>query len=113
MEKEDVLKIEFQPAFDKWAWRIAYQNEEVLKRGEFEDDELEVYAKNSTNPFYEPGELHLRWWKIADDDVMVCTTEEKAEIEAKVKAINEKYGIPKRWRPYRHGRDQGQLGLRR
>lgn len=96
--KEDVLKIEFVPVFDKWAWRIAYQNEEVLPRYNFEDDELEVYTENSTNPCYEAGELHLRSWEIADNDVMVCTTEEKAEIEAKVKAVNEKYGIVKRWR---------------
>ena len=49
MEKENVLEIEFQPVFDKWAWIVVKQNEEIL-------------------------------------------------IEEKVKAINEKYGIKKRWR---------------
>ena len=31
MEKETVLEIEFQPVFDKWAWRITKQNDEILK----------------------------------------------------------------------------------
>ena len=33
-----------------------------------------------------------------DDKINICTTEEKEIIERKVKAINEKYGIKKRWR---------------
>lgn len=33
-----------------------------------------------------------------DDIISICTAEEKALIEEKVKAINEKYGIKKRWR---------------
>ncbi len=33
-----------------------------------------------------------------DDDCFVCTNKEKKIIKEKVKAINEKYGKPKRWR---------------
>ena len=33
-----------------------------------------------------------------DGIISICTAEEKALIEEKVKAINEKYGIKKRWR---------------
>ena len=33
----------------------------------------------------------------------MCTIEEKALIEEKVKAINEKYGVKKRWRAKRGG----------
>lgn len=37
MGKKTVLEIEFQPVFDKWAWRITKQNEEILIRNEFID----------------------------------------------------------------------------
>ena len=33
-----------------------------------------------------------------DDIITICSSEEKTLIEEKVKAINEKYGVPKRWR---------------
>ena len=33
-----------------------------------------------------------------DDIITICSSEEKELIEEKVKAINEKYGIKKRWR---------------
>lgn len=76
MEKEKVLEIEFQPVWDKWAWRVVKQNEEVLKRDNFIDKKIEVMY----------------------GIISICTAEEKALIEEKVKAINEKYGIKKRWR---------------
>jgi hypothetical protein F3_00887 len=44
MEKETVLEIEFQPVFDKWAWRIIKQNEEVLKRDDFIDEKIEAMS---------------------------------------------------------------------
>ena len=73
MEKEKVLEIEFQPVWDKWAWRVVKQNEEVLKRDNFIDKKIEVMY----------------------GIISICTAEEKALIEEKVKAINEKYGIKK------------------
>lgn len=30
MEKEKVLEIEFMPVWDKWAWRITKQDEDVF-----------------------------------------------------------------------------------
>ena len=33
-----------------------------------------------------------------DDNISICNQEEKALIEDKVKAINKKYGVKKRWR---------------
>mgnify|MGYP000846543020 CR=1 FL=1 len=44
MEKEKVLEIEFMPVWDKWAWRIIKQNEEVLKRDNFIDEKIEVMS---------------------------------------------------------------------
>ena len=32
MEKENVLEIEFQPVFDKWAWRVTKQNEKGTEK---------------------------------------------------------------------------------
>ena len=95
--REDVLKIEFQPVFDKWAWKITYQNEDVLKRGIFVDEELCV--ESGKLPSFDLDILFLKGdFHEQDDEINLCTTEEKALIEEKVKAINEKYGIKKRWR---------------
>ena len=38
-----------------------------------------------------------------DDIITICSSEEKELIEEKVKAINEKYGIKKRWRAENEG----------
>ena len=101
MEKENVLEIEFQPVWDKWAWRITKQNEEILKRNNFKDEELNVESFESQE-FRKMGiksVLFIRGYsKKGDNDIQICTTEEKALIEEKVKAINEKYGDKKRWR---------------
>ena len=101
MEKETVLEIEFQPVFDKWAWRITKQNEEILERNVFKDEELNVESFESQE-FRKMGiksVLFIRGYsKKGDNDIQICTTEEKALIEEKVKAINEKYGVKKRWR---------------
>ncbi|WP_338961521.1 hypothetical protein KST74_08705 [Fusobacterium nucleatum] len=103
MEKEKVLEIETQEVFDKVAVRIKYQNFEVLKRGEFEDIEIGVVSFN--NPCYLSypyNQLHLKGkFKIDDDFIFTVTKEEFENIKNMVEAINEKYGIPKRWRAKR------------
>ena len=95
--KEDVLKIEFIPVFDKWAWKITFQNEDVLKRGEFYDEELCVESVKL--PSFDLDTLFLKGdYREEDDKINLCTTEEKNSIEEKVRGINKKYGIKKRWR---------------
>lgn len=97
MEKETVLEIEFQPVWDKWAWRIIKQNEEILKRGTFKDGNINV--KSLFFPDFNSCDeiLNIRGtYKNKDDEINICTSEEKLLIEKKVKAINEKYGIKKR-----------------
>lgn len=97
VEKKDVLKIESQEVFDSVAFRIVYQNEEVLKRGEFKDDELDVYS--STTLEYRKGTLYIRGnVEECDDKVVVVSKEEFKDVVERVKLINEKYGIEKRWR---------------
>lgn len=99
MEKEIVLEIEFISVWDKWAWRIIKQNEIIFKRGEFKDDNINVRSIYFSD-FDENEEiLFIKGTsKYMDDKINICTTEEKEIIERKVKAINEKYGIKKRWR---------------
>ena len=99
MEKENVLEIEFQPVFDKWAWIVVKQNEEILIRNEFIDKELNVESFRSPEFFPLKNKLFIRGCaKSWDDNISICSQEEKTLIEEKVKAINEKYGIAKRWR---------------
>ena len=99
MEKKTVLEIEFQPVFDKWAWRVTKQNEEILKREEFVDKEIGVSSICFSDFYRRRKVLFLRgFFNSMDDKINICSTEEKALIEEKVKAINEKYGVKKRWR---------------
>lgn len=99
MEKEKVLEIEFQEVFDKVAVRIKYQNFEVLKRGNFYDDETEVESCFSpeyceyNNKLYIQGEE-----KNKDSKILLVNKEDFENIKNMVEKINEKYGIPKRWR---------------
>lgn len=104
MEKETVLEIEFQPVFDKWAWKVTKQNEEILKRGEFVDKEIGVSSICFSDFYRRRKVLFLRGsFNSMDDKINICTSEEKALIEEKLKAINEKYGVKKRWRANKYG----------
>lgn len=97
MIKEKVLKIKHQPVFDKYAVRITYQNEEILKRGEFEDCGIRSisspdYSKQD-NIFYILG-LNT----CLDNDILIVSDRELQYIYEKVNEVNEKYGIVKRWK---------------
>lgn len=99
MEKEKVLEIEYQEVFDKVAIRIKYQNFGVLKRGEFYDEETQVesflvpeYIKGN-NKLYIQGEEESK-----DNIIFLIDKEDLKKILETVNKINEKYGIPKRWR---------------
>lgn len=97
MEKETVLEIEFKQIWDKWVWRITKQDTGVLKRGDFKDKRINVIS--CVYPCFNriEGMLFIRGsGKNLDDNIKICTNEEKTIIEGKVKAINEKYGKPKR-----------------
>lgn len=105
MEKETVLEIEFQPVWDKWAWRITKQNEDILKKGTFEDKGIGVYSYNYPSYNYYNCTLGIRGNNNDKDNLInLCTEDEKREIEVKVRNINEKYGIKKRWRADRDRR---------
>jgi hypothetical protein F3_00887 len=99
MEKETVLEIAFMPIWDKWAWKIIKQNEDILKRGTFEDKGIGVSSISYPNYSYPECILNIRGYdKEKDNLINLCTEDEKREIEVKVRNINEKYGFSKRWR---------------
>lgn len=99
MKKESVLEIEFTPVWDKWAWRIRKQNEEVLKLGNFRDDKLKVMSTSLIDPSFITLSNYL-YLKSSDlnDTVNICNDIVKRIIQDKVEAVNEKYGVEKRWR---------------
>lgn len=97
MEIENVLELEYQEVFDKVAVRIVYQNEEILKRDKFEDREIGVESLGSPDFCYES--LYIRGRRKENDSYCCLISKEKAEeIKEKVRKINERYGIRKRWR---------------
>lgn len=94
---EDVLKIEHRDIMGKVGFMIGYQNDEVLKRGEFFDNDIKVMS--SEYPDYKDGYLCLKGTSIdKDDNIVIVSIEEFKEIEKQVNKINEKYKIKKGWR---------------
>ena len=116
MEKEKVLEIEYQEVFDRVAVRIKYVNIERFKKTEsnkengytrYKDDELNfeiIKFKDAINR--ERYRLNLESVSV-DEEYFVDITNLKIsvyskkvfeEIKKMIDLINEKYGIPKRWR---------------
>lgn len=98
MEKEKVLEIEIVKVNEEYSsWYISYQNEEVLKREIFLDNELNITS--ISGPDYYGGRLYLRGYRTGlDKKANVIKNEEVEELINKVNAVNEKYGVVKRWR---------------
>lgn len=97
MEIENVLELEYQEVFDKVAVRVSYQNDNVLKRGEFVD--LHIGVESRDFPDFRFDITHIRGIRLDSDNEVSLVSKEKAEqIKEKVRKINEKYGIRKRWR---------------
>ena len=95
MTRENVLKIEHRKVFNKYAIRIAYQNDEILKREIFDDCGVKSvsHIEYKDNVFFIRGSSCKR-----DDDVILVDESQLQDIFEKVNKINEKYGIVKRWR---------------
>ena len=97
--KDNVLEVEFERVFNLWGMKVVYQDFNVLKRGLFIDSDIKVSSNYNleydriNNWLYILGKNNNK-----DDIIIVVTDEEKEIIESKIKLINEKYGIEKRWR---------------
>ena len=89
MGKEKVLEIEFMLVWDKWAWRVT-KNE--LEPG-FEFECLENSRANIIRVCFE----------FYVDENYLLSAFEKEKLEKLIKAINEKYGLKKRWRANKYG----------
>ncbi|WP_405347959.1 hypothetical protein KST14_05135 [Fusobacterium animalis] len=96
MEKEKVLEIEFKKVWDMWAWQIT-KNKLKMEDNEFFIEantklvlkvgrKIDEYIICTEANYKEVGEYKL------------ITNEEKECIENFVNLVNQKYGIPKRWR---------------
>ena len=121
MEKEKVLEIESQEVFGDIAVRIKYVNIEKFEKNEskkgnchtqYKDDELNfeiIKFKDGINR--ERYKLNLESVSV-DEECFVDITNLKIsvyskkvfeEIKKMIDLINEKYGIPKRWRAEKGG----------
>lgn len=98
--KNKVVEIKYSPIFDdKYAWSISYQNNNIIKRGEFIDNEFNVVS--CSYPYYIKGVLGLRGFvKKNDNKIMVNTKKEMAEIISTINKINLKYRVNNRVQPY-------------
>ena len=95
MPRENVLKIEHRKVFDKYAVRIVYQNDDILKRNIFDDCGVKSvsHIDYRDDVFYIRGGNHEK-----DEDVILVDESQMQDIFEKVNKVNEKYGIVKRWR---------------
>lgn len=99
MEKEEVLKLEYTKINDDYTIAtIVYQNNEILKRCDFKDYELDV--ESILNPEFVYPTLFIRGRKTELDNIPFAIPNEYVEfVKEKVKKLNEKYGVVKKWRP--------------
>lgn len=99
MQKEEVLKLDYIQISDEYTIAtITYQNDDILKRYTFNDNELGVTSDR--NPEFEYPSLFVRGYKKESDSMPIIIPNEHLEfVKDKVKKINEKYGVVKKWRP--------------
>lgn len=99
MQKEEVLKLEYTKINDDYTIAtITYQNDDILKREYFDDDKLEVMS--TRQPEFEFPFLFVRGYKKESDSIPIIIPNEDLQfVKEKVKKINEKYGIAKKWCP--------------
>ena len=106
MEKENVLEIEIKKVFLGYAWLIKRNKLKVIRdlgtqsrpgRSEFYDKELFVELKQHDN-YYEEIKYRTPERNYFFENNRLMSEEEKEKLIEIVNKINEKYGIPKRWR---------------
>lgn len=93
MEKETVLEIEFKKVWDKWAWRMTKIE---LPRG-VEINEIDEGISIIIERIDDFWRIYEKDRYMLDENTLI-TSETKHVFEIMIKAVNEKYGKPKRWR---------------
>lgn len=100
MLKENVLKIEFIELWNQmYACKIIYQNENVFPRGIFADTKLGVYSRKVIDLTCNTAIYLLGENRELDGKICIVDKNQKDFLEKIEKKINEKYGIPQRWKP--------------
>ena len=102
MEKEKVLEIEFKEVWDnKWAWKII-KNEVDFKNtgGEIPFNHIKITCADKEVLYV--FDNWLVEWELIDNYTLI-NSDLKTDIQDFVNYINEKYGIPKRWRAEKKG----------
>ena len=97
MIKEPVLEVKYERVFDKYAIKVVYQNEKILKRGKFEDCGI----RSVSFPYYLKKQkiFCIRGINIdQDENIIIVNDNELQYILKRVNEVNEKYGIVKRWK---------------
>lgn len=96
MEKEKVLEIEFLKVWDKWAWRVIKNNIPFTNQlKEIKSDGIKMkYDYKDILFLYDNFDGH---YEMLGDETLLMNNE-KLEIEKFIGYVNQKYGIPKRWR---------------
>lgn len=99
MQKEEVLKLEYLKINDDYTIAtIVYQNDEILKRDAFYDNELGI--KSFILPDFIHSTLYIRGCNSAlDNRPIIIPNENVKSVKEKVRKLNEKYGIAKKWCP--------------
>lgn len=99
MQKEEVLKLEYTKINDDYTIAtIVYQNDDILKRNFFKDYELKVVS--AVVPSFIYNTLYIRGGNSTSDNMPIIIPNEHVEfIKGKVKKLNEKYGVVKKWCP--------------
>ncbi|MDK9580822.1 hypothetical protein QQA45_04740 [Sneathia sanguinegens] len=99
MEKEEVLKLEYTKINDDYTIAtITYQNDEILKRDAFYDNELKVIS--GAKPEFVYPFLYVRGYKTELDNLPITIPNKHLEfVKEKVRKLNEKYGVVKKWCP--------------
>lgn len=92
-----VLEVEFKPVWDRWACRITFQDENVLKRGVFDDRELGIKSLFHFSYDNEDNILFIRGDCGYDNEVILCSSSDKKQIEDKVDKLNKKYSDITKW----------------
>ena len=99
MEKEEVLKLEYVKMNDDYTIAtIVHQNNEILKRDAFYDNELKVIS--GAKPEFVYPFLYVRGYKTELDNMPFAIPNEHLQfVKDKVQKLNEKYGVVKKWCP--------------
>ena len=97
MEKEKVLEIEFKEVWDnKWAWRVVKNDIPFTNQlKEIKSDGVKIkYDYKDILFLYDNFEGH---YEMLGNETLLMD-DEKLKLEKFIGYVNQKYGIPKRWR---------------